>query len=49
MNQSVIEGQVTSRHEHEYDFLEATPDSTWFFCKICKKPLQEHEDAGTGA
>lgn len=49
MEKSVIEGLLSVRHEHQYEFEAAYSDATWFLCIKCLAPLIEYEDAGTGA
>lgn len=49
MEKSVIEGLETTRHEHKFDFEEATPHTTTFRCLLCRQIILEPEDAGTGA
>ena len=49
MTISTIEGAATTRHEHKFDFEEATTTATIFRCTVCGHLLHELEDAGTGA
>lgn len=49
MPTSVIEGATTTRHEHRFEFVEATTTDTVFRCSKCSQLLIEPEDAGTGA